>query len=140
MRDSVQRTNSKSTLFVLLTLQVYNMSKWSWFWYNLWNLLLTINLKNNSFTRISFWPLSKNSNKRTATLIHWACPLNNSPKADCGTATQQVEKAEGKEGIQIYLGFNIKILFFSLKTKNVSLTLCGSSEHLQDTLITKLPG
>ena len=29
----------------------------------------------------------------------------------CETAKQQVKKAEQKEGIQIYLGFSIKMLF-----------------------------
>ena len=37
----------------------------------------------------------------------------------------------------MYLNFNIKLLSF-FKTKNVSLTLCQSSEQLQDTLLTKL--
>ena len=32
----------------------------------------------------------------------------------------RLKKAEWKEGIQIYLGFNIKILFFFTWTKNVS--------------------
>ena len=40
----------------------------------------------------------------------------------------------------MYVGFNIKLLFLftQIKTKNLSLNLCQSSEHLQDTLLTKL--
>ena len=45
-----------------------------------------------------------------------------------------------KEGIQMYVSFNIKLLFFPHKVKNLSLTFCQNSKHFQDTLLTKLFG
>ena len=52
---SVQRLFSKfNPLFVLLTLQIINISRSGWIWHRLWNLL-TINLKNNSFHNSVDW-------------------------------------------------------------------------------------
>ena len=50
------------------------------------------------------------------------------------------KKKNRKKRIQMYLGFNMNYCCFLHKTKNVSLTLCQSSELLQDTLLTKLLG
>ena len=44
-------------------------------------------------------------------------------------------KTDGKEEIQMWLGFDIKLLFFFF-----FLILYESSKHLQDTLLTKLLG
>ena len=52
--------------------------------------------------------------------------LSKCPKVACGTAKQQAKKAENKEVIQIFLGFNMKILFLSPKTETVSLILRGA--------------
>ena len=72
--------------------------------------------------------------------IGWlTLPPQKQPKSGRGIAKQQVQKRR-KEGIQMYLGFNKNYCFFPYKNRNIYLNLCQSSEHLQDTLLTKLLG
>ena len=51
-------------------------------------------------------------------------PLTTAQKGIGGDKKNRSKKVEWHEGIQMYLGFNIKLLFFSHITKNASLTLC----------------
>lgn len=53
--------------------------------------------------------------------------------------SNRLKKTEQKEIIQMYLVLYVAVLFH-IKLKNVSMTLCWISEHLQDTLLTKLLG
>ena len=45
---------------------------------------------------------------------------NNSPEVGRETANQQVENIKRKEEIHMYLGFNIKLLFFHIKLEILS--------------------
>ena len=46
-------------------------------------------------------------------MADWSYPLNNCAKFCRGATKKQVnKKAERKKGIEMYLGFNIKLLFF----------------------------
>ena len=58
-------------------------------------------------------------------------------QANRGTTKQQVKIKQWKVGIPMNPGSRIKLLFH---LKNISLTMCQSSEHLEDILLTKLLG
>ena len=67
------------------------------------------------------------------TLDDWVSLLKNSQKDSHWAAKQHLKEIEWKEGIQMFLCFNIKLPFsFSF------LILYQSSAHLQDKLLTKL--
>ena len=63
-------------------------------------------------------------------------PLTTTQKTVVGKQSNSFKNRMKREN----LGFNIKLCFFSPKTKYVCLTMFQSSEHLQNTLLIRLLG
>ena len=85
-----------------------------------------------------FLIFKKNSNKEAETLDDWFCSLNNIPKICCRGAKQQIKNQSKKREFKYTCAAIYCYYSFSSNSKNISLSLCGSNEHLQDTLLNKL--